>query len=137
MLPGRFQLSRGQHIAIDIVARLPKKWKSRVQLILAGSLEERSYLEQLRIQSYNQPVTFAVDVPDMLPYYQRADLVISTTLNSEGLSNALLEAMACGCPIVWFDIPSVRDSVGGTGGIVEAGNVEAFTKQTQHKLMVA
>ena len=129
LLPGRFQLSRGQHIAIDIVARLPKKWKSRIQLILAGSLEDRSYLEQLRIQSYNQPVTFAVDVPDMLPYYQRADLVISTTLNSEGLSNALLEAMACGCPIVWFDIPSVRDSVGGTGGIIEAGNVEAFTKQ--------
>ena len=124
LLPGRFILERGQHIAIDVVARLPKKLKSKVQLVLAGSLEDRFYLEQLRVQSYKQPVVFSVDVPDMLPYYQEADLVISTALNNEGLSNALLEAMACGCPIMWFDIPSVRDSVGGTGVFVEKGNVD-------------
>jgi glycosyltransferase involved in cell wall biosynthesis len=134
VLPGRFKLSRGQHIAIDIIARLPKKWKSKVQLVLAGSLEDRVYLEQLRIQSYKQPVAFAVDVPDMKDYYQLADIVISTTLNSEGLSNALLEAMACGCPIMWFDIPSVRDSVGGTGVFVEKGDVEQFAKQLLHVL---
>ena len=128
LLPSRFHLDRGQHLAIDVVARLPKKWKSKVRLILAGTLEDRVYLEQLRVQSYNQPVQFAIDVPDMLPYYQQADLVISTTLNGEGLSNALLESMACGCPVIWFDIPSVRDSIGGTGICIEKGNIEAFTK---------
>ena len=47
------------------------------------------------------------DVPDWLPHF---DVLLSTS-GFEGQSNAILEAMAAGVPVVATDIPGTRDLV--------------------------
>jgi glycosyltransferase involved in cell wall biosynthesis len=46
----------------------------------------------------------------VLDYYQMADLVIFNS-RQEGISNALLESMACGKPVLCRDIPGLRDYI--------------------------
>jgi glycosyltransferase involved in cell wall biosynthesis len=43
-------------------------------------------------------------------YYSAADMMISISSN-DSLPNTMLEAMACGCPVIMSDIPQIRDWV--------------------------
>lgn len=49
------------------------------------------------------PVRFAGRVDDVAPFLQAADALVSAS-RSEGLPNAILEAMACGIPVALSDI---------------------------------
>ena len=46
----------------------------------------------------------------LLDYYQMADVVIFNS-SQEGISNALLESMACGKPVLTRDIPGLKDYI--------------------------
>jgi glycosyltransferase involved in cell wall biosynthesis len=52
--------------------------------------------------------------------YQGADIVLNTSF-SEGLSNALIEAIAADCPVLASDIPGNRWPVLGTSGDLPVG----------------
>ena len=41
-------------------------------------------------------------------YYSAADVMISLSSN-DSLPNTMLEAMACGCPVIMGDIPQIRE----------------------------
>ncbi len=64
------------------------------------------------------------DVPHIL---KACDVFVFPSL-TEGMPNALLEAMAAGCPIVCTDVPGNRDLIvnGETGVCVPPGNPEAL-----------
>ena len=124
--PSRILPPKGQHFAIDAIARLNRKHKRRARLTIVGAVNDPVYLDQLRIQAYNQPVDFALDVPDMHPYYQRADVVLYPTVMIEGFGFTAVEGMACGKPVIWFDQPAVREATAGLGVPVRKGDVEAL-----------
>src|SRR4030095_5579449 len=72
---------------------------------------------------------FFVDVPDdALPaYYRSADVVALPSVDrTEAFGLVLLEALACGTPVVASRLPGVRTLVedGRTGYLVEPGNVD-------------
>ena len=81
------------------------------------------YLDQLRVQAFNQPVTFALNVPEIGPYYQNADVIVYPTVMEEGFGFTAVEGMACGKPVIWFDQPAVREATGGIGVPVDRGDV--------------
>jgi glycosyltransferase involved in cell wall biosynthesis len=60
-------------------------------------------------------------------YYRSADLFVSAS-HSDGTSISLLEAMACGCPVLVSDIPGNREWVshGVQGWLFETGSAEAL-----------
>ncbi|MCZ7574929.1 MAG: glycosyltransferase [Ardenticatenaceae bacterium] len=68
-------------------------------------------------------------------YYQAADVYLHPT-RADNFSLAILEAMACGLPVVTTDVGGCGEQVldGQTGYVVSMGDVEAFAKATARLL---
>jgi glycosyltransferase involved in cell wall biosynthesis len=66
---------------------------------------------------------------DLPRYYRSADLYISAS-HSDGTSISLLEAMACGCPVLVSDIPGNREWVqqGENGWLFPDGDAQALSR---------
>lgn len=100
----------------------------RAQLFLVGDGPERDGLErlmnQLEIQDRVRFLGSRSDVPSLL---LAADLFVFPS-RTEGLPNALLEAMAAGLPIVTADVAGCRDLIEHhrTGWLVPFGNPAAL-----------
>ena len=124
--PSRILPGKGQHVAIDAVARLDSQEKAQVELHIVGAVADPVYLEQLRVQAYHQPVTFHLDVPDIVPYYQRADIILFPTLMSEGFGFTAVDGMACGKPVIVSDQPAIREATGGLAVYVRGDDVVGF-----------
>lgn len=117
---GRIAPERGQHVAIDAIARLSPVGKARVQLDIVGRVADPVYLEQLRVQAWQQPVRFHLDVPDVAPFYRDADLALYPTLVDEAVPFGAIEALAAGVPLLCSDRPEIRTATGGFATSVEA-----------------
>ncbi|MBI4317904.1 MAG: glycosyltransferase family 4 protein [Chloroflexi bacterium] len=100
---------------------LPRIVRERpsVRVILAGSGPlEQSYRAMLSEYGLASHVHFAgwLDEPDMAAHLNAADVYVTTSL-SDGTSASMLEAMACGLPMVVSDAPAyfewVQDGVNG------------------------
>jgi glycosyltransferase involved in cell wall biosynthesis len=124
--PGRILPGKGQHAAIDALGRMRPDQRYRAHLTIVGAVADRIYLDQLRVQAFKQPVTFATDVPDIVPYYQAADVVLFPTLMEEGFGFTAVEAMACGKPVIYYDQPAIREATGGHGVAVPRDDAEAL-----------
>jgi glycosyltransferase involved in cell wall biosynthesis len=124
--PSRILPGKGQHLAVDAVARLPAEARARVLLRIVGTPADPRYVARLREQARGQPVEFHLDVADVVPWYQRCDAVVFPTLMDEGFGFTAVEAMACGKPVVWSDQPPVREATGGIGLPVPRGDVLAL-----------
>lgn len=96
---------------------LEKCTDTRVILVGSGPLE-REYRKLVSELGLDDVVHFAgwLDEMQMAEYLNAADVYVSTSL-SDGTSCSLLEAMACGLPVVVTDVPSyfewVEDRVNG------------------------
>jgi len=123
---GRILPEKGQHLALDAVARLLPRDKRHVRLTIAGAVGDRVYLDQLRVQGFDQPVSFVLDPPQMAPVLQSADVVVVPSIVEAGFSTTAVEAMACGVPVVWFDRPALREATGGRGVSVPPDDVPAL-----------
>ncbi|MCB9777300.1 MAG: glycosyltransferase family 4 protein [Alphaproteobacteria bacterium] len=124
--PSRILPGKGQHHAIDAIARLPRDHKRRARLTVVGAAADPVYLDQVRVQAFDQPVDFATDVPDIAPYYRDADVILFPTVMDEGFGFTAVDAMAAGRPCIWFDQPAIREATGGIGVAVPRGDVVAL-----------
>lgn len=132
--PGRILPGKGQHLAIDALARLPRPLKERASLTIAGAVHDPIYLDQLRVQAWEQPVRFEVDVPSMGEVIARHDVVVFPTVMAEGFGYAAAEGLACGRPVIWSEQPAVREACGGLGLPVPMGDAAAL-RDAMRRLM--
>jgi glycosyltransferase involved in cell wall biosynthesis len=106
------------------------------QFVIVGDGPLRQRLEQFRDQcELHDRVHFLgqrSDVPRLLPHFD----VLWSTSGYEGQSNAIMEAMAAGVPVVATDIPGNRDLVvhGQTGFLVPLGDRTPLVKHTRELL---
>ena len=115
---------KGLHLLIDAVARVPD-----ANLVVGGDGEWRAEYESRANFLLGPRARFVGDVPDdALPaYYRSADVVALPSVDrTEAFGLVLLEALACGTPVVASRLPGVRTLVedGRTGYLVEPGNVD-------------
>lgn len=81
------------------------------RLVLLGDGPERSRVEQqIRRLHLESDVRLAGWREDVLSWFKAADAFFFTS-RTEGSPNAILEAIACNCPIVATDIPAIRELV--------------------------
>jgi glycosyltransferase involved in cell wall biosynthesis len=87
-----------------------------VRMLIVGDGNEKASLEQLvRSLNLQEKITFTGPIlhDKVLEYYQKAD-IFTLPSHNEGMSNTMLEALACGLPIITTD-------TGGTKELVEDG----------------
>lgn len=100
---------KGFHRVIELLPALRARWPDLRYLVVGGASPEGDWTERLRAQvtslSLQDCVLFTGPVaPDALAgHLSAADVFVLATRN-EGWANVLLEAMACGLPVVTTDV---------------------------------
>ncbi len=113
----------------DLLRALPIiRQRFPAQLVLVGDGPERSRLEKLIAELDLADSVSLVGVREDVPEILKACDVFVFPSHTEGMPNALLEAMAAGCAIVCTDVPGNRDLItdGETGLTVPARDPHAL-----------
>jgi len=122
---GRFEAVKGVDSLLQAWALLPIPVLEKSVLVLIGKGSAEANLKGI-IRSLNlqQTVIMAGAQTDVLKYYWASNLFVSPS-RSEGMSNALNEAMACGLPVIASKSSGSLDLVidGQNGVTFEQGNV--------------
>jgi len=118
LMTRNFKSVYGIEYFIDALATvLRERPLARAILVGSGPLEEQ-LRERVTGHGLDGAVYFAgsVDERGMANYLNAADIYVTTSI-SDGTSCSMLEAMACGLPVVTSDVPSnlewVKDGVNG------------------------
>jgi glycosyltransferase involved in cell wall biosynthesis len=115
---------------------LLKTIRRDLRLLIIGDGPQRRALERYRhLCNLDEMVQFLGarnDVPSLMPHF---DLLWQASAY-EGLSNAIMEAMVCGVPVVASDIPGNRELVthGQSGFLVPLGDRAGFSKYA-HRIL--
>lgn len=122
---------KGHEVLLRAVSGLDRK---DIKVVILGDGERRSALAE-------QARELGVDVgmpgvqTDPRPWLAGATLYVHPSL-SEGASNAVLEAMAAGVPIVASDVGGMRELLGETGVLVPPGD-EVSLREAIRRLLEA
>jgi glycosyltransferase involved in cell wall biosynthesis len=120
---GRLTPQKDYSLLLKAFSLVRKKMNCR--LIILGEGEERNNLTNLaKDLGIEEDVWMPGFVDNPYKYISRAHLFVSSS-KSEGFPNVLIEAMACGTPIVATDCPSGPNEIldnGRYGKLVPVGN---------------
>lgn len=119
----RLAPQKGHTILLDAASRLLRRGRP-CTFLLAGEGRERHRLEEL-VRELGVDVRFLGDRTDVNALLANADVVVLPSL-WEGLSNAVMEAMAAGRPIVATAIGGTPELLAGRGVLVPVSDAEAL-----------
>jgi len=125
---GRMDPVKNLELLVKVVAGVLRK--KDVRLLLLGEGPARHSIETLVDKmGVASSVCFAGWSEKVLGWLKAADLLLFPS-RTEGSPNVVLEAMACGCPVVAGDVPACRELItpGETGELCRLGNVWSFVR---------
>ena len=105
-----------------------------VHLIVVGDGEQANiYREMAANLSLSPQIHFLGKVPhhELPPVYAAADIFILPSVIQEAFPLVVLEAMACGKPVIVSNLPGVRSMIndGENGYLVQPGNLQDLVKK--------
>ena len=108
---GRLEAQKGPGYLIRAFSMMAQE-SGTAKLFLVGEGRQKPLLEALsRHLAMDEKVVFAGFSDDVLSYYQQARIFVLPSL-SEGMSSALLEAMACGLAVIVTWVGASEELVG-------------------------
>ncbi len=99
------------------------------KLTIIGEGNQKKQLEELAKElKIDKKVSFLGAAPhqELVQHYQQHDIFVLPSLN-EGMSNTVLEAMACGLAIIMTDVGGARELVNENGFLVRVKTIADFT----------
>ena len=126
---GRLSVTKRIEMLIDAVEILHRTaCKIRLTVVGGGKMEKqfRKTVTERELSDVIK-ITGRMDSKRMPEVYRRNDIFISASMQ-EGMSNAMLEAMASGLPIVTTRCEGLAELIDGNGLIVELDNIEEIAK---------
>jgi glycosyltransferase involved in cell wall biosynthesis len=133
---GFFSREKGPHTLFDAWKRLPETIRHRTVLLYIGQTAlphgevDPALAPAIREESSALGATplFVERTHEIESYYRAADVFVLPSTR-EGCSNALLEAMATGLPVISSRLPGSTDFVrdGVNGRLVPPGDVDALS----------
>lgn len=117
---GRLEPEKGLYNLLQVWQKLNDP---TARLIIVGTGSEEAVLRTVA----NDKVTFIGRVDDVLPYLQASDIFVLPS-QAEGLSNAMLEAMAVGLPVIATRVGGAPDLITSsqTGWLIDVNDTEGF-----------
>lgn len=126
---GRMDANKNHEMQLRAFATLQDRYPG-YELVIYGDGELHSFIEELAQElGIAERVVLPGVVADVARRIERASLFLLTSY-SEGVSNALIEALALGLPVIATDVPSggteelMKDGVNGL--IISAGDQKAL-----------
>jgi len=129
---GRLELLKGCMIILYALNNLIKKGYKNIQLSIIGNgsryREMEKYINKNNLQKYVSMIG-NISHKEVIQYLQDSDIFCLPTLRENG-GGAILEAMACGLPIVTTNYGGPKYSVTSECGIkIEPAEINAFTNE--------
>ncbi|MFQ5510752.1 MAG: glycosyltransferase family 4 protein [Candidatus Krumholzibacteriia bacterium] len=130
---GRMRKYKSIDVVIDAFARIHGELPEARLVIVGDGPERENLVGAARRHRLGASVEFtgAVATGELVKLLNRAHLFLNAS-PKEGWGLTVVEANACGLPVIASDRPGLRDSVldGRTGYLVEYGDVEAFAARS-------
>ena len=117
---GRLIKRKGYEYLIEAL----KSFKDDYTLTLVGDGDLEGELKELS-KGLNVEFRGKLNREGVIKELQKADIFVLPSLN-EGMSNSVLEAMACGLPVIVTDVGGSKELIKDNGIIVEKGSVESL-----------
>lgn len=127
------------HVLFDAWRALQESAATRCAVVFVGASDpslfelEGRLIDDLRAAASSSPfgdrVFFVPPTPRIEDYYRAADILVMPSIR-EGMPNVVLEAMACGLPVVASRLPGSTTTIiedGRNGTLVSVGDVAGFT----------
>ncbi len=129
---GRLSVTKRVDMLIDAVAKLHKDGCKLHMTIVGGGPMEQQLKQTVRQSGLNGVVEFTgrINSEDIPHIYRQNDIFISAS-KLEGMSNAMLEAMASGLPIITTRCEGVEELITDNGLVVERSNAEEIAGAIQ------
>ena len=134
---GRLKRYKGIELGFDAIARLREKFP-RIEYAIVGGGDHLPELQrQVAARGLADNVSFRgfVKHAEKVALMQRASVLIYTS-PKEGWGLSVIEANACGTPVIASDAPGLRESVknGATGFLVPHGDATALAQRIDQLL---
>ncbi len=124
---GTFKIQKDFRTLVEAFARLRRQRRVRLAILGDGPLRP-AIRQRIRELGLEEEVLLPGFVLNPLPWMKRASLFVLSSM-WEGLPGVLIEAMACGCPVVATDCPSGPREIledGRYGPLVPVGDSRAL-----------
>ena len=117
-----------------------------VNLALAGGGPLESELRDLATElGVEERVFFLGDLPSTKPFLHSIDVLVSNSSYNEGMSNAVLEGMACNLPIIATKVAASPELLDGGAGLLISPNddealsdvIETLFRNESHRMELA
>lgn len=139
---GRLCEQKGVYVLIKALPIIRESVNCRLVLI-GPPWEEKNIMElakKLGVSEFIEIKGFVSD-EELVEWYNRSDLVVYPSLYKGGFGFTLVEAMACGKPVVGSDDVGIPDAIGDAGIVTKAGDekdlargiIELLTDEKKYK----
>ncbi|MCK2047152.1 MULTISPECIES: glycosyltransferase [Chromohalobacter] len=128
---GRLDVQKNQALLLSAFS-LAVNSVPNLKLVILGEGEEKKNLEELASElGVKDSVDFVAFQDNPYPYYKAADLFVLSS-DWEGFGNVIVEALACGTPVISTDCPGGPRTIlanGKYGVLVPCGDAERLSSE--------